>query len=160
ADGKSVTAANLAISIAQDPNHTALLVDLDLRRPTLHSLFGISVDRGIDDYLREECALAEVLCRPQEIERLVLLPVRSPVAHSSELLASMRARDMKAEIKNRYADRIVVYDLPPVLVSDDALTVMPSIDCALVVAAEGRTRRHELVRALEVLHASTIVGTV
>src|SRR5882672_6939090 len=160
ADGKSLTAANLAISIAQDPNHTALLVDLDLRRPTLHKLFGMSVERGVDDYLRGDCALADVLYRPQQFERLVLLPVRAPVEHSSELLASVRARELKAEIRGRYADRIVLYDLPPVLISDDALTVMPSVDCALLVATEGHTRRDELMRTLEVLHSSTIVGTV
>src|SRR5262245_4374674 len=160
AEGKSVTAANLALSIAQEPNHTAMLVDLDLRRPALHHLFGITVERGVDDYLAGECALSEVLYRPQQFERLVLLPVRAPVEHSSELLASTRARELKAEVRGRYPDRIVVYDLPPVLVSDDALTVMPSVDCALVVAAEGRTRRDELVRTLEVLNGTTIVGTV
>jgi capsular exopolysaccharide synthesis family protein len=159
-DGKSLTAANLAISVAQDPNHTALLVDLDLRRPTLHQLFGVTVEQGVDDYLRGRCAVAQALSRFTQYERLALLPARAAVEDSSELLASARARELIAELKGRYPDRIVIIDLPPVLACDDALTLTPSVDCVLVVTAEGFTRREELVRALRVLDKARIVATV
>jgi Mrp family chromosome partitioning ATPase len=159
-EGKSLTAANLAISIAEDSNRSALLVDLDLRRPAVASLFGLEPQRGLDDYLRGECRLEEVFVRTEPYERLALLPVRAPSGRSSELLTGKPMREFVAEVRGRYADRTVLFDLPPVLASDDVLAFSPLVDAALVVAAEGRTRRDDLVRTLELLRSTRIVGTV
>lgn len=159
-DGKSVTATNLAISIAQEPNHTALLVDADFRQPALKTLFGIDVEIGVEDCLKGEATLSQAMVKPDMFERLVLLPARAQVQDSSELLASKDARALVAELKSRYADRIVIFDLPPVLLSDDALALMPCVDAALVVASEGQTRREDLARTVELLRATRIVGTV
>ena len=159
-EGKSLTAANLAISIAEDAGHHALLVDFDLRRPNLAGLFGLTPTVGLDDYLRGEARLEEVICRPEPFERLAVLPVRAPVERSSELLTGAIARAFVAEVRGRYADRVVVFDLPPVLASDDALAFSPLVDAALVVAAEGRTRRDDLRRCIDLLRATRIVGTV
>lgn len=160
ADGKSLTAVNLAISIAQDPNHTALLVDLDLRRPSICGLFGHKAEHGVDDCLRSQEPLAQAFFRPEQYEKLVVLGARAPVEASSELLAGPETRAMIEEIRGRYADRIVLIDLPPVLVSDDALALTPAVDCVLLVAAEGHTRRDELVRSLEILRSTKVIGTV
>jgi capsular exopolysaccharide synthesis family protein len=159
-EGKSLTAANLAISIAQDASSRVLLVDLDLRRPSIHALFGLTPARGLDDYLAGRCSLQQALYRPEPYERLILLPVREPVADGSELLSATRMQELVAEIKESFPDSIVLIDLPPVLLSDDALAFSPSVDAGLVVACEGRTKREDLVRTLELLRATKIVGTV
>src|SRR5271165_4195605 len=120
-DGKTTTAINLAISIANDHRHTALLIDFDFKRPTLASRLGLVPERGSDDLLRGAANVEECLYHPDTFDRLVVLPAREPMSHSSEILAGPRCQEIVKEISARYADRIIIYDLPPVLHADDAL---------------------------------------
>lgn len=159
-EGKTFVAINLAIAIAADPNSTALLVDLDLRAPRVHNRFGFTPTAGVEDCLRGEATPAQALVAPEGYDSLLLLPARGPVEHSSELLASTRTRQLVREIKERYTNRIVIYDLPPVLGSDDALTFAPQVDALLVVVGDERTKREELQRCLELVREIPVVGTV
>jgi Mrp family chromosome partitioning ATPase len=160
ADGKTTTAVNLAVSLASDRLHTVLLVDFDFRRPALASRFGLAPEFGVDDVLSGHAALEDCLYHPQGFERLVILPARAALANSSEILAGPRGREVVAELRARYPERIIMFDLPPVLVADDALSFIPLVECGLVVAAEGRTRRNDLVRTIELLSKLPLVGTV
>src|SRR5208282_2665407 len=92
-------------------------------------------------------------------ERLVMMPARSTLDNSSEVLAGPRSRDVVSELRARYPERIVLFDLPPVLTADDALSFAPLVECGLVVAAEGRTRRNDLVRTIELLSKTPLIGT-
>lgn len=159
-DGKTFVAANLAIAIAADPDSTALLVDLDLRAPRLHQRFGFQPEVGVEDCLRGEAELSAALLCPEGYSDLLLLPARGEVQQSSELLASARARALFREIKERYANRVVIYDLPPMLGSDDALTFAPQVDAVLIVVGDERTRREELQRCLELIREIPVLGTV
>jgi len=159
-DGKTTTAINLAASLANDRRHTVILVDFDFRHPTLAARFGLSPEFGSDDALAGNARVEDCLYHPEGFERLVLMPARDALINSSETLAGPRAREIVNELRMRYPERIVVCDLPPVLGSDDALAFAPLIECGLVVAAEGRTRRHDLMRAIELLHKIPLVGTV
>lgn len=159
-DGKTFTAANLAIAISGDTKYTSLLVDLDLRRPTVHRRFGIRCTVGIERCLRGEAALSDCLVNPLGYDRLLLLPASEPVVNSSELLSSDLASALVKEIRDRYQNRIVLFDLPPVLGADDALAFVPQIDAALVVVRDGGTRSEDLLRLFEVLKNTPIVGTV
>jgi protein-tyrosine kinase len=159
-DGKTTTAINLAISLANGHSHSVLLADFDFRRPALAARLGLSPEFGADDALRGEARIEDCLYHPEGFDRLVVLPARAPLANSSELLAGPRSREIVAELRDRYPDRIVLYDLPPVLTADDALAFAPLIECGLVVAAESRTRRNDLVRTIELLHKTPLVGTV
>jgi protein-tyrosine kinase len=159
-DGKTFTAINLAVAIAGDTNHSTLLVDFDLRNPTVHRRFGIAPDRGIQSCLRGEISVAEVLINPQGYPKLLLLPATEAVANSSELLSSRNTRQTIVELKERYPNRVVLFDLPPVLGADDALAFAPQADAALLVIREERTRRDDLVRCLEVMRDIPIIGTV
>jgi Mrp family chromosome partitioning ATPase len=159
-DGKTTTAVNLAVSLASDRHHTVLLVDCDLKRPAIAGMFGIEPKYGTDDVLRGEAHIAQCLYHPEGFHRLVVLPARGPLEHSSEALAGPQGRSLVADVKGRYPERIVVFDLPPVLGADDALAFLPQIDCALVVVAERVTRRDDLVRCMELLRKTPIVGTV
>ncbi|RME35948.1 MAG: polysaccharide biosynthesis tyrosine autokinase [Gammaproteobacteria bacterium] len=157
--GKSLTAANLAISLAREVHYTVLLVDLDLRKPALHRLFGISPQAGIGDCLTRGTPLSEALVNPS-IERLVLLPGREPLGNSSELLASPRMAQLVDELKNRYPSRIVIFDLPPLLAADDTLAFSPYVDAALLVVEEGGTPREDVEQALQLLKQTRLLGTV
>jgi protein-tyrosine kinase len=159
-DGKTTTAINLAISLANDHLHTVLLVDFDLKRPSLAAKLGISPEKGTDDLLRGEAEVEECLYHPEGFDRLVLLPARSAMHDSSEALAGTRGRELVAELRGRYPDRIVLFDLPPILEADDALAFAPLVECGLVVVAEGLTSRGDLLRSMELLHKTPIVGTV
>jgi len=159
-DGKTTTAANLALSLAGDRLHTVLLVELDFKKPSLAARFGLKPECGSDDVIASEAAIPNSLYQPQGLERFVLMPARATLDHSSELLAGPRCRDMVAELRARYPDRIILFDLPPVLAADDALSFATLVECGLVVAAEGRTRRKDLVRTIELLHKTPLVGTV
>jgi Mrp family chromosome partitioning ATPase len=159
-DGKTFVAINLAIAVAGDPNHTALLVDFDLRNPSVHKRFGFQPEIGVEECLRRDVPLPEVLVNPRGYNKLLLLPALAPVSGSSELLSSERTRKLTRDIKSRYADRIVLFDLPPVLGADDALAFAPQVDAALVIAGEGHTRRDDLLRCFEILRNIPVIGTV
>jgi protein-tyrosine kinase len=159
-DGKTTTAINLAISLANDRRHTVILVDFDFRRATLAARWGLSPEFGGDDALTGMAPVEDCLYHPEGFERLVLLPARSTLANSSEVIAGPRSRELVQELRSRYPERIVVFDLPPVLNADDALAFAPLVECGLVVAAEGRTRRNDLLRTIELLHKIPLVGTV
>jgi protein-tyrosine kinase len=159
-EGKTTTAVNLAISLANDHLHTVLLVEFDLKRPSLAAMLGISPQNGADDLLRGEAEVEDCLYHPEGFDRLVLLPARSAMRDSSEALAGRRGRELVAELRGRYPDRIVLFDLPPILEADDALAFAPLVECGLVVVAEGLTSREDLLRSMELLQKTPIVGTV
>ncbi len=159
-DGKSFVAANLAIAIAAEPDQTALLVDVDLRAPRVHVQFGLEPEVGFEDCLAGRADVPSALLAPEEYPGLVLLPARGRVAQSSELLGGVKARAVFRELKLRYVNRFVVYDLPPVLAGDDALVMAPQADAVLMVVGDNRTRRQDLVQSLDLLRAVPILGTV
>jgi Mrp family chromosome partitioning ATPase len=159
-DGKTTTAINLAVSLANDRRHTVLLVDCDLRRPSIGAALGINPELGVDDLLRGNASVEQCLYHPEGFERLVILPARAALANSSEALAGPRGRELVADLRGRYPERIIVFDLPPVLSADDALAFLPLVECGLVVIAEHATRRDDLLRCMELLRKTPILGTV
>jgi len=158
-EGKTLVAANLALTIAMDPGRTALLVDLDLRRPVLHDYFGFKPQVGLDDYLKGEATLSDCLVNPG-IRRLVLLPVHRPIVRSSEYLVSPMMQDLAADLRGRYPDRIIILDMPPVLATDDCLVALRYVDATLLIVEEGKTKREEIAYAQELLQEGNLIGTV
>lgn len=158
-DGKTLTAVNLATSIALDPKHTVLLVDADLRRPSLHEYFGIEATCGLADHLLHDRPIADCLINPG-VPRLVLFPAGQALRQSSEVLSSPKMARLAQELKSRYPDRIVIYDLAPLLSSSDALTFLPHVEATLLVTREGRTKKADILRAFELLQGVNVIGTV
>lgn len=157
--GKTLTAINLAISLAMEVTHTVLLVDLDLRKPSIHEYFGYQPEFGLSDYLLRDVPVHKILFTPS-IERLVVLPGREAIQNSSEMLRSPKMVALVNELKTRYPDRLIVFDLPPILAADDALSFSPYTDSMLLVAEAGGTSRDDLQKALEVLKGAPVIGTV
>jgi len=157
--GKTVVAINLAMSIAQQTNRTAMLVDFDLRRPKIGAYLGITMEKSLNDLLDGTAELPEVLVNP-DIHRLVVLETKSPVKKSSEPLSSKKIADLIKELRERYESRIVIFDLPPVLTTDDAIALIPQIDCVLMVVASGMSTKREIEASLRHLPAASLIGTV
>ena len=159
AAGKSMISVNLAIALAKEVNQTVLLVDLDLKNPRIDWYFDLHVEQGLGDYLLSDTSLSEVLVNPS-IERLVVLPGRGKTIGSSELLTAPKMRQLIQEIKQRYKSRIIIFDLPPILVSDDVLVSMDFFDASLLVVEEGVNTPDEVSKSLKMLTGSNLLGTV
>ena len=160
-EGKTLTAINLAISLAREVDYTVLLVDADLRHPSVHTYFGIHPERGLGDYLVGDIPLPELLIHPSGIGRFIILPGGQPLEHSSEMLNSPKMARLVEEMKSRYRSRIVLFDLPPLLSTADTLAFSPYVDAALLVIEEGKTSAPEIERASELLAQNTnLIGTV
>jgi Mrp family chromosome partitioning ATPase len=159
-DGKTFTAINLAIAIAAHLDSGALLVDLDLRAPSVHRRLGFTPEVGIDDVLHGEIDIEDAIAAVAGYEGLSVLPVRRPVAHSSELISSVRAKRIFAELKRAHADQFLIFDLPPLLATDDALAFVPQSDTVLLVIGDGKTHREDIGRCMELLRNIPILGSV
>ena len=158
-DGKTTVATNLAMSLALDVKQTVLLVDLDLRKPDLCRFLGITPDVGLSDYLLHDAPVMDCMVKPG-IERLVLLPTANVVDNSSEILGTPKMVTLATELKTRYADRIVIYDMPPLLTQDDTIAFLPNVDGVLLVVRDGVTKRDDLDYCLHLLENTNLLGTV
>ena len=158
-EGKSLISANLAISLAMHVTTTVLLVDLDLRRPSLSKLFGFRPQLGLREYILDDAPLPDCLFNPG-IERLVILPAGAALHASSELLSSPKMIDLAKDLKSHYSDRLVVYDLPPLLATDDALTFLQYVDACVLIFQEGSTPKREIRQTMELLDGYNVIGTV
>jgi len=157
--GKTLTSINLAISLAREVNRTVLLADFDLRNTSIHEYFGYKPELGLSDYLFHDAPLDKMLFSPS-IERLVVLPGRESIHNSSEMLRSPKMVQLVEELKGRYTDRLIIFDLPPILAVDDALAFTPYTDAMLMIAEHGGTKRDDLEKALEILKNTPLIGTV
>lgn len=157
--GKTLTAINLAISVAENVNQLALLVDLDLRRPSIHKYFGFLPEYGLSDYLQGGVALHEVLV-DAGIERLVLLPGNRPLSNSSEMISSPKMAELVTELKANDPSRLLIFDLPPLLSTDDMLAFSPFVDAALLVVKEGKTTREAIGHTVELMKGTHLLGSV
>lgn len=158
-EGKTFIAAHLAIALALDCNHTVLLVDVNLRRPALHTLFGISPEPGLSNHLLDGVPLAACLTNPG-LDGLTVLPAGRPVEGSSELLLSQPMCALATEFRLRYPERIVVYDLPGALITDDVQAFMQMVEGYVLVVGAGVTRKDDIEDTLGMLHSNTLVCTV
>lgn len=159
-EGKTLTAVNLALALAAEPNQTVLLVDFDLQQPGVARMLDLPAEQGLEEYLAGTGSIAGRFWRIAGVERLSVLPAVASLSGSSELLASAHVKDLLHDLRSRYEDRLILIDLPPALLSDAVLTVAPLIDAVLVVGCEGRTRREDLVRLRETLSGVPLIGTV
>lgn len=158
-EGKSLTAVNLAVSLAMESSQTVLLVDADLRSPSVHKCFDLPADSGLADHLVDQTPLADLLIHPG-IPRLVLLPGGRAVQGSSELLTSPAMCALVADLKHRYTSRVILFDLPPLLSGADVLAFSPLLDAILLVVEAGRTQAEEIERSLAFLAGVPVIGTV
>lgn len=159
-EGKSLTAVNLAISLALEVNFTVLLIDANLRNPSIDKFLGINAIQGLSDCLTDGIPVEELLIHPSGIDRFVMLPGGRPLLNAGEMLSSHMMVRFIQEVKERYPSRIVVFDLPPVLESGEALAVVPYLDANLLVVEAGKTKRDDILRSESLLASANVLGTV
>lgn len=158
-EGKSVVAANLAMAIAMELNQTVLLVDMDLRNPSISNYFGLNAQVGLKDYLSGDLKLSEVLINPG-IKRLVILPGVGRAEDSAELLSSPKMASLVADIKSQYDSRVIIFDVPPVLQTDDVSLAASYFDSTLLVLEDGKNTESNITKSLQMLEGSPLLGTV
>jgi protein-tyrosine kinase len=165
-EGKTFTAINLGVSIAQELDRTVLLVDCDLKnhhkshKDFGKDFFGTRMEEGLSNYLLDQAELQDLFMNPG-IERLVLLPAGRPLPNSAEMLSSPRMEMLVNEIKCRYpADRIVIFDSSSLLTSADPLVLTRYVDGILLVVEEEKTTTGDLKKAMELLKDKPVIGTV
>ena len=159
-EGKTLTSINLAIALAAEPTQTVLLVDADLRAPHLHEELGLESNGGLTEFLLDGRSIEDMLIFP-DLGRLILLLGGRGTDHSADVLTSPRMSALGKELKHRYASRIVIFDLPPVLDQADVLAFTPQLDALLLVVEDGKTTESEFQQAMQTLKGSVpILGTV
>ena len=161
-EGKTLTASNLAMSLARDVNQSAILVDLDLMRSSIAKYLGFDqdIEAGVGDFLQGNAGFSDILYSFGDFERLALIPNREPVENSSDLLGSPRMKELIKHLHERPEETIVVYDMPPVLAHDDVLAFCPNVDAILLVVAQGKTERAALDKTMAVLSDYEMLGIV
>jgi protein-tyrosine kinase len=159
--GKTVTAVNLALSIARQPERSVLLIDLDLRKPSVANYLGLKTDEDVITVLENGSALVDAIVQVEiDKHRLLVLPTRFPSSRSSDRMASHAMSKMLQQIRKDYASHVVIIDLPPVLPSDDVLAVLPLLDCAVVTAAVGVSTATDITETSKHLHSAEVIKVV
>jgi protein-tyrosine kinase len=159
-EGKTLTAINLALSLSSEPNQPVILLDLDLKQPSVANVLQLKSEQGLEAYFRGDAQLETIARRYADLERLCVIPTLSAVPGSSEVLVSHRAGELFKRLKGAVGDPLVIVDLPPVLLSDDVLAIAPQLDGVVLVVTEERTRREDVQRVFELLRSTPVIGTV
>lgn len=159
-EGKTFTAINLAISIAMELDHTVLLIDADVARPSVLRTLGLKSETGLMDVLLDaKLDIADVLLKTN-IDTLTILPAGKSHRHATELLASQTMSTLLDEIASRYPDRIVIFDSPPLLMTSEARVLASQMGQIVVVVEAETTTMHAVKNALSQLEACTNVNLV
>jgi exopolysaccharide/PEP-CTERM locus tyrosine autokinase len=158
-EGKTIVAANLAAGLARELHAHALLVDCDLRIPSLANLFGFSNGLGLSDYLRDGRKIADLLLKTG-IEKLGLLPGGSVPENPTELVGSKKMEDLVQELKSRYNDRYVIFDSTPLLATSESEVLSKLVDGIIIVVRAGVTPRETVKQAISSLEKEKILGFV
>nr|WP_229509309.1 XrtA-associated tyrosine autokinase [Massilia sp. CCM 8734] len=159
-EGKTFCSINLAMSIAMELDHTVLLIDADVARPSVLRTLGLPAHRGLMDILLDDkLDMADVMLRTN-VNTLSILPAGSNNPRATELLASQAMSTFVNEIANRYPDRIVIFDSPPLLLTSEAHVLASHMgQIALVVEAEGTTQ-HAVKESLRQLEGCSNVNLI
>jgi exopolysaccharide/PEP-CTERM locus tyrosine autokinase len=159
AEGKTLTATNLAITLAQEIDHSILLIDADLRKPRIHEYLGIKNGYGLSDYLTQDIDISEVLIKTG-IGNLVVLPAGHAVNNPVELLSSEKMKSLIKDLKHKYMDRYIIIDTPPILHFADAIAIGSLVDGIIFVVMEGRTQKKTIENALNLIKDLNVLGLV
>lgn len=160
-EGKSFSSINLAMSIAMELDHTVLLVEADVAKPAMARYLGLPVgEKGLVDYLADDrLSLDELLVRTN-VPKLSLLRAGRSHAQATELLASQNMRRLTQELAERYPDRVVIFDAPPILVSSEAAVLATLVGQIVMVVESEKTPQRVVKDALNMLARDKIIGII
>ena len=154
-EGKSFTSVNLAMSIAAEMDHTVMLVDADVARPSILRMLGLPEAPGLLDLLEGKAEMSDVLMKTN-IDKLTILPSGTPHARATELLASDAMRLLLDDISRRYADRIVIFDSPPLILTTEARVLATQMGQVVMVVQADKTLQADVQQALATIEACPV----
>lgn len=158
--GKTLTAVNLALSLARQPEREVFLADLDLRKPHVAACLGLKCRDGLLGVLEERLEVGSAIVRARAGgSRLEILPTAA-TSNSSDLVASTAMRMLLQNLTGHGQSRIAILDLPPLLMGHDAISILPQVDCVLLVAAVGNSTVGEIEECNKYLQANEVVRFV
>ena len=159
-EGKSFVSANLAISIAQGVEDHVMLIDCDMRRSSVHKLFGFDeIPPGLSEYLSKGTSLSSLLVKT-DIKKLTLLSGGTPPPNPSELLSSQPMARLLDEVKERYSDRYIIIDSPPPHLTSETSALSKSVDAIVLVVRSGKTPQRLAKEIVNKLGKEKILGVV
>ncbi len=154
-EGKSTTSLNLAMSIAMEVDNTVLLVDADVARPSLPETLGIQARPGLLDVLSGQIGLAEAVL-PTNVNKFSILHAGTSHSKATEMLASDSMRQILDEMANRYSDRLIVFDSPPLLLSNESRVLASHMGQIVVVVEAESTMHGTLIEALATIESCPV----
>ena len=159
--GKTVTAINLSLSIAKLPGRSVVLVDLDLRRPSIAKTLGLTIQEGMGEFLAGKSSPGSIMIQtdlggPQ----LSIIGNSATVKNPSEALGSQLMASLFEWLRSLPDQPVIIVDMPPVLFSDDVMAFLPNSDCCLLTVQENATTMREIDSSEELLSATNILGCV
>ena len=158
-EGKSFVTANLAISIAQNIQDHVLIIDCDMRKPCIHSLFGFGNVPGLSEYLSHGTDLSSLLLKTK-VNKLTILPAGKPPHNPSELMSSHQMSRLLEEVKVRYSDRYIIIDSPPPMLTAETTAISRQVDGILLVVKYGSTPRNMVSDLIEIMGKEKILGII
>lgn len=158
-EGKTVSAINLAAVFAMEYAKTVLLVDVDFYKQSIHRYLGYEQAYGLSEYLLENVPLQDIIVWPQ-IEKLTIISGGKILKNGSELINSPRMKRLVQDMKQRYSNRYIFFDVPALSSGADALAFTPLVDGILVVVEAGKTPMPEIKKHLALLPKEKVVGLV
>ncbi len=157
--GKTTTTINLALSIAKDHDMTVMLVDCDLKNQQIHKLLGYQSDYGITDHLLDNVPFEKLIVCPN-INRLTVISGGKTLTGSTEILGSNKMELTVNELKNRYDNRYIIFDVPSILDGADTLAFMPYIDSVLLTVENDKTKHSDCELAIQLIDKTKLIGLV
>jgi Mrp family chromosome partitioning ATPase len=158
--GKTLTAVNLALSLARQPEREVFLADLDLRKPQVAAYLGLECRDGLLGVIEERLDVQSAVVHARAGgSRLDVLPT-ALTSNASDLIASTAMRTLLQDIAGHGQSRIAILDLPPLLMGHDAISILPQVDCVLLVAAVGTSTVGEIEECNKYLQATEVVRFV
>lgn len=158
-EGKSLIAVNLAIIIATELHSHALLVDCDLRNPSLSRMFGLEEEKGLSNYLAGDAKIEDLLIKTP-IDKLSFISGGSLEENPVELIGSNKMKSLVEDLKSRYNDRFIIFDSSPILSTTEPSILNKMVDGIILVVMSGATPRESIVQAMKVLEKEKILGVV
>ena len=158
--GKSVTALNLALSVARQRERQVMVADLDLRKPSVASCLGLDCRDGVVGVIEKRVELHDAIVKARVGDcRFEVLPTTS-ASNSSDLISATAMSAMLEKISANSPSRVIIIDLPPLLTGHDVISILPHVDCVVLVAAVGLTRISEIKECNKYLKATEMIRLV
>jgi exopolysaccharide/PEP-CTERM locus tyrosine autokinase len=154
-EGKSFTALNLAMSIAAEMDHTVMLVDADVARPSILRMLGLPPSPGLLDLLEGKAEMSEVLLKTN-VDKLTVLPSGNSHPRATELLASVAMRQLLNDMSKRYPDRIIIFDSPPLLLTTESRVLATQMGQVVVVVQANKTLQADVQHALATIESCPV----